>query len=343
MASSEQLERDAEATRARIAETLAELRTRITPGQIVDQAIDYARDAGGGGDWIRHLGRQLADNPVPVALMGAGLAWMMTAQRRASETRTAATKDGSVDTTEPASINDAADRTAAMASQFDKTKRTVKRKTKSASGAASDAYANYSDTDTGADETGADDASSMPAKAAELAGNVYERAGDAVERAKETTAEAYERARDAARRSASSAVEGTRGLTRFMREEPMVLAGLGIALGALVGALLPATEIENRAMGEASDALKRDAKEAAREQWERGKDLAEDGWDEAKEAARRTWDDAKDEAQKSWQDIKQDAADGHARDKTGTQAPLVPSEDETKSKRRAADAQSSSS
>ena len=341
MASSEQLERDAEATRARIAETLAELRTRITPGQIVDQAIDYARDAGGGGDWMRNLGRQLADNPLPVALMGAGLAWMMTAQRRAGETRTAGTKDGSVDTTEPASINDAIDRTAAMASQFEKTKRTVKRKTKSASDATPDAYANYSDIESGADETGAV-ASSMPAKAAELAGNVYERAGDAVERAKETTAEAYERARDAARRSASSAVEGTRGLTRFMREEPMVLAGLGIALGALVGALLPATEIENRAMGEASDALKRDAKEAAREQWERGKDLAEDGWDEAKEAARRTWDDAKDEAQKSWQDIKQDAADGHAGDRTGAEASIVPpDEEEAKSRRRAAGAQSS--
>ena len=52
------------------------------------------------------------------ALMGAGLAWMMTAQRRASETKTARTGDGSVDTTEPDSIND---RTAAMASHIDKT------------------------------------------------------------------------------------------------------------------------------------------------------------------------------------------------------------------------------
>ena len=71
MASSEQLEREAEATRARIAETLAELRTRITPGQIVDEAFDYARGSSG-GDWVRNLGRQLADNPLPAALMGAG-------------------------------------------------------------------------------------------------------------------------------------------------------------------------------------------------------------------------------------------------------------------------------
>ena len=334
MASSEQLERDAGATRARIAETLAELRARITPGQIVDQAIGYARDASGGSDWMRNVRRQLADNPVPVALMGAGLAWIMAAQRRAGETKPARRGDGSVDTTEPDSIND---RTAAMASQFDKTtKRTVKRKAKSASDAVSGAY-DDNDVRTGDDETGASALSSAPARVAELAGDVYERASDAVGRAKETTSEAYDRARDAARLSASAAAEGTRGVARFMREEPMVLAGLGIALGALVGALLPATEIENRTMGEASDALKRDAKEAAREQWERGKDLAEEGWDDAKDAARRTWDDAKEEAQKSWDDVKHEAgAGGHAGDTTGVQASLVPSEDETKAKRRAA-------
>ena len=203
---------------------------------------------------------------------------------------------------------------------------------KSATDAASDAHKTYSEA--GVDKTGASDALSVPAKAAEFAGNAYERASDAVERAKETTTEAYDRARDVARRSVSSAVDGTRGLTRFMREEPMVLAGLGIALGALVGALLPATEIENRTMGEASDALKRDAKEAAREQWERGKDLAEEGWDEAKEAVHRTWDDAKDEAQKSWDDVKKDVGvDAQAGDTTSLQAPLVPSE--TKAERLA--------
>jgi hypothetical protein len=137
----------------------------------------------------------------------------------------------------------------------------------------------------------------------------------------------------------SSARQGTRGVTRFMQDEPLVVAGLGIALGALVGALLPPTELENRTMGETSDRLKREAREAAREQWERGKEIAEDGWDEAKEAARRTWEDAKAEAQKSWENTKRDAAlgehsDGHAADMTGAETPLVPSEEETKSRRR---------
>jgi len=167
--------------------------------------------------------------------------------------------------------------------------------------------------------------------ASEAATSAYDRASDMMERARETTTETYGRARDAA-------MEGTRGLTKFMQEEPLVVAGLGIALGALVGALLPSTEVENRAMGEASDQLKRDARAVAREQWERGKDIAEDGWDEAKEAARRTWEDAKAEAEKSWDDTKQHAgsrADGHAGDVTGADASLVPSEEEKKSRKRA--------
>ena len=343
MASSEQLEHEAEATRARIEATLAELRGRISPGQIADQAFDYARQTGG-GDFVRHLGRQVADNPLPVALMGAGLAWLMMSQRRNGEA-IERKGDGSVDATEPVSFNEW-DRTVAMASEFEKTSRRATKAsttTGKAKRAASQAYERGGEMaesayETGADaaEAGASTASRAYGKAQELAGSAYDRASEAVDRARESTAEAYDRARDAASRTVSSAVQSTRGLTRFMQEEPLVVAGLGIALGAVIGALLPPTEIENRTMGEASDQLKRDAREAAREQWERGKEIAEDGWDEAKDAARRTWDDAKAEAQRSVDAIGREAgSDGHARDTTGAQAPLVPSETDAKAERLA--------
>src|SRR5690349_18771616 len=81
MATSEQLEREAEATRARISATLDELRGRMTPGQVVDQLVEYARDSGS-GEFVRNLGNQVVGNPLPVTLMGAGLAWLMLAGRR---------------------------------------------------------------------------------------------------------------------------------------------------------------------------------------------------------------------------------------------------------------------
>src|SRR4051812_21090226 len=74
MASTQQLEHETEQTRARLAETLEELKT-MTPGRVLDEVLDYAKE--GGGDLLRGLGRQVSDNPIPAALIGAGLMWMM--------------------------------------------------------------------------------------------------------------------------------------------------------------------------------------------------------------------------------------------------------------------------
>src|SRR5579871_931859 len=84
MSSSAQLEREAEETRGKVVQTLDELRERITPGQLVDQCVDYAK-ASGGGDFARNLGRQMANNPLPVCLIGAGIAWLMLASGKRSD------------------------------------------------------------------------------------------------------------------------------------------------------------------------------------------------------------------------------------------------------------------
>lgn len=333
MASSEQLEREAQATRSRIEQTLAELRLRISPGQIVDQAVDYARDTTG-GDFVRNLSRQVADNPVPIALMGAGLVWLMMAPRRPRDGAIERTGDGSVDTTEPASSNAGADRTVTMTSKNSNFEQKARQTTDAAAEGGRNASQKAGSAASSAYEKSADAAGRAFDKTSEFAGAAYDRASDMIGRARETGSDAYGRARDAASQSMSSARGATRGVSNFVREEPLVAAGIGIALGAIIGAMLPSTDLENRTMGERSDALKSDAIEAARAQWQRGKEVAETGWDEAKEAARRTWEDAKEEAQRSWDDTKR-AAGGHAGDLTGTQAPLVPSEAQTKAERLA--------
>ena len=43
----ERLEREAEHTRAELEQTLGELRARMSPGQLLDQAGDYFRNSGG--------------------------------------------------------------------------------------------------------------------------------------------------------------------------------------------------------------------------------------------------------------------------------------------------------
>ena len=65
----------------------------------------------------------------------------------------------------------------------------------------------------------------------------------------------------------------------------MLLAGLGIAIGALAGALLPATEAENRLMGGTSDSLKEQAQEVASEEVESAKKIGERALDAATDEA----------------------------------------------------------
>jgi hypothetical protein len=180
-----------------------------------------------------------------------------------------------------------------------------------------------------------DKASDMAGSARDRASDMYDRArettSDMYGRARETTAGAYDKAREAAGTMTRSTLDSTRGIANFMQEQPIVLAGIGVALGAIIGAMLPTTRTEERYMGPAAQSLKDDAREMARDQWERGKNLAEEGWDEAKDAARRTWENAKDEADKAWRETKDKAAQsdsmGQTKDLTGTRAPLVPGQE----------------
>jgi hypothetical protein len=80
---SEKLERDAGRTRAQLSEALEELRARMTPGQVIDQLIDYAREGPGAG-FGRNLAREIRENPLPLVLIGIGIAWLMVASSRSS-------------------------------------------------------------------------------------------------------------------------------------------------------------------------------------------------------------------------------------------------------------------
>lgn len=91
-AESEQLEREARRTRERLAGTLEQLRTRMTPGQVIDQTIDYMRD-GAVAEFLQNLGREIKENPMPLVLIGIGVAWLMMASSRTSRKALASAAD----------------------------------------------------------------------------------------------------------------------------------------------------------------------------------------------------------------------------------------------------------
>jgi hypothetical protein len=73
----------------------------------------------------------------------------------------------------------------------------------------------------------------------------------------------------------------------FCRDQPLVLAGIGLAVGAAIGAMLPRTEAEDQFMGDASDELKEQTKEFAGEQLQKAKNVGERAYDSAQEEAER--------------------------------------------------------
>ncbi len=68
----EEIEGDLEDTRAEIDTTLTQIERRLSPEQLVDQALDYLRR----GDTGTRLGEVIKRNPLPVALIGVGLTWL---------------------------------------------------------------------------------------------------------------------------------------------------------------------------------------------------------------------------------------------------------------------------
>src|ERR1700680_1254690 len=83
---SEQLERQVHQARARLTETLEELRAGMTPGQVVDQLAEDARE-GPAAEFFRNLVREIRENPLPLALIGAGVAWLIIASNQSSRAR----------------------------------------------------------------------------------------------------------------------------------------------------------------------------------------------------------------------------------------------------------------
>jgi ElaB/YqjD/DUF883 family membrane-anchored ribosome-binding protein len=275
MASSAQLEQEAEQTRLQLAQTLDELRERITPGQLVDQAVDYANDSGG-GMFVRNLGRQATANPLPVALIGAGIAWLMLSGGRQQS--------------RAASINRAAE------TAIDRARRTMNEAGAQVGEFAEKASARAKDIGQDLSHRASDWVADSKGRVTD-AGEQFRDSTDATRRsaaqsayqtAASSASEAYGRVADQARDAGSTmanTVSGfgqraavvSRDFLQFCRTQPLVLAGLGMALGAVVGALIPPTETEDQLMGQTSDRLKDQAADVAQDQYERAKDIAQTG------------------------------------------------------------------
>jgi hypothetical protein len=72
---SAELQREIEMQRSRVESTIDQIQEKLSPGQLVDELLAYTK--GGGGEFVASLQRNVTANPLPVALLGVSLAWLM--------------------------------------------------------------------------------------------------------------------------------------------------------------------------------------------------------------------------------------------------------------------------
>ncbi len=233
----DELEREIDQKRERIEDLVGALESRLSPGQLFDQALAYTK--GHGGEFAHNLGNTLKANPVPVVLTSVGLLWLALGQNRTPAPATAGTplKD---------KLSGALDSVATRAGH---TRDSLNRGSH-----------DVRDKVTGLGE-------SVSAKASETG----ERLSDTAAQAKDTLADQAHQ------------LKGS--FDTLLREQPLVVGALGIALGALLGAALPRTETEDRTLGKHSDKLTTKAKELANSGYEQVKAAGRDVADGTRQAS----------------------------------------------------------
>jgi hypothetical protein len=307
---SAQIEREIEHDRRRIEEKIGAIQERLSPGQLIDEAIAYAKGHGG-AEFASNLRSSAVANPVPVALIGIGLAWLMV-------------KPASASTASPTSRNDTVEYPLARVTGD-------VRRSRSAILEGDKRYSHFEDSSGKsfralADETGRraghfmDDAGNTFRGFADASGRQIDRitdeAGNALDAASGWAERAWTAVTDAVSSASSNVTSGTTSLrgsasasmdavqqrsaqmtdmiqTAF-KDQPLVGGALAFAFGAAIGAALPKTEQEDALIGETASSVKKTLQSEADKALDKGKEIASDALETATSVASDVRDVAKD-------------------------------------------------
>lgn len=237
------IEANIERTRAEMDETLDALQEKFSPGKLIDQALSYFNSQdGNGNEFVDNLNQTIKQNPIPTALVGIGLGWLMLSGKEQSS------------------------------------------------------YQSYAAGTNTRYSSANSDSGSLQDKATALKKTAQEKTSALKDQAQaklDTVSDHLSEAGDSAQQRLNQGLEQARGSYEYvMREQPLVLVGMGLALGAALGAGLPPTRKEDELLGETRDRLKDQAIASGGEQLEKVKSVANKAKQAAQEKAQEEGLDA---------------------------------------------------
>lgn len=279
-ANPEDLERQLERDRAEIGATIDAIQQRLSPGQMLDHVLGYARS--GGKEAAVTLTRSARQNPWPLILTGIGLAWLMQS--------TAAARNGGAE--RPGyGEHELDEEDAALAGALERARHATDRLRRQAGETEEAFQARVTEAKAHALE--------LRANAGESAAAFRQRVEGYMDRAQARTAAMRERTRSAVSRGAGAVgnaahgvqagAQGAQERARTLYDSEPLLAGvIGVVAGTLIGALLPSTEAENRVMGSQGEQVRKKASETASEVAGRATAAAAEGTRAAAHAVEET-------------------------------------------------------
>ncbi|HEX5548509.1 MAG TPA: DUF3618 domain-containing protein [Ktedonobacterales bacterium] len=240
-------------TRARMGSTIDEIQDRLSPQNLVAQAKDAARDAtigrvqemaGDVADTARETGSTLMDtireNPVPVALTAIGMGWLLFSARR-----------------------QAADRRE-WEYRYGKPRGYDRR------------YGNgYYRNDYRYQQQGQGNN-----RVEQMTDRVQDAASKAGNQVQDAMSNVADKAGDMADYTQVQAQRAQGWFERTWNENPLLLAGGALVLGAIVGLAIPETPIEDRMMGDARDTVVQKAQGVAEDTVQKAKYAATEATDQ---------------------------------------------------------------
>jgi hypothetical protein len=254
------IERDLAETRARLSTHLDELTSRLSPGQLVDEGLAYLRN-GQGAEFVRKLGADVRDNPLPVALTGLGLAWLAVASTvRRDQPATGAIVPYDQARAWRSTRDDIAERARragdAVTRSAEETEDTFRARVAEARARVLGVQRDVAETASAYADRVQQALDAAQNRASETLGRMRDSARDWSEGMAETGRQTSEAVGGALRRSRDYAASAGSGVAETVGDNPLLLAAFGLTAGALLGMMLPKTSQEDAWMGGAAGAVR---------------------------------------------------------------------------------------
>jgi ElaB/YqjD/DUF883 family membrane-anchored ribosome-binding protein len=214
-ASASDVERDVGQIRREMSQTLEAIEAKLSPGGLVNHFVNQFKE-GGTSEFARNLGDTVKTNPVPVMMVATGLGALLFSSSDAGNAIS------------------------------ERVRRASERDLEEGEGrvSASDRARHAKESASERVHRAQDRLHDAQGRAREGAGRARERA----ERAREGARDRADRAREGARERADRAREGARRAQaqskQLVQEQPLVLVGLGLAIGAALAGTAPLSDEE---------------------------------------------------------------------------------------------------